>query len=294
MIIIDISGVAVAAAAIAFKLDGASGNADLDKSNIRHITLNSIREVNRKFRNKYGEMVIAFDNKDSKYWRKTIFPGYKAGRNKKKDDDDLPWDLMYEVLNELEDDLPNVFSYNTICVLTAEADDSIGVLTKYKSEDMSPEDVLIVSNDGDMKQLQKYPNVKQWSTRQNKFITESDPAFWLKEKKIRGDRKDGIPNIYSKVMHFVETPEIRQKSVTKIFLNEVLHKPMEPILSKQEFGRYKQNEILIDFEYIPNKLRETIINNYNEHNHFNNQSEVFKYLSKHGMHGLIDVIADFK
>ena len=294
MIIVDLSGVAVAAAAIAFKLDGKSGDAELDKSNIRHITLNSIREVNRKFSGKFGEMVIAFDNKDSMYWRKNIFPGYKHGRNKKKADDDLPWELMYEVLNELETEFYDVFSYNTLCIKTAEADDIIGVLAKHKSEDMSPEPVLVVSNDGDMKQLQKYPNIKQWSTRQNKFIVESDPAFWLKEKKIRGDRKDGIPNIYSKVMHFVKTPEIRQKPVTKVFLNEVLHKPMKGILSEQEYGRYKQNEILIDFDYIPKELRKEIIDKYNDHKHFNNQSEVFAYLSKHGMHGLIDVIADFK
>lgn len=292
MIIVDFSGIAVAGAAVAFKLEGKSGNDELDKDNIRHIILNSIREISKQNKRKYGEMVIAFDN--DIYWRREIFPAYKAARkDRKKENDSVPWELMYEVMKELDIDLQETFGYNVINVRGAEADDVIGVMVKEKSEGMSPEPIMIISNDGDMKQLQKYPNVKQYSTMQSKYVIEKDPAFWLKEKCIRGDRKDGIPNIFSKVSHFVKTPEIRQKSVTKVFLADIMNKPVEKKLSEQELGRYKQNEILMSFEKIPNKVSKLILDKYNTNDTFNNQSEIYNYLTKHGMLMLVDCISDF-
>lgn len=293
MIIVDISGIAVASAAIAFKMEGSSGDDELDKAHIRHLTINTIRDINKRYRNKYGEVVIAFDS-DS-YWRRDIFPNYKAKRKeKRKENDSVPWELMYQVLSELREDFYTVFGYNVIYIDKAEADDIIGVLVKEKSEDMSSEKIMIVSNDGDFKQLQKYPNVKQYSTMQSKMVIEADPAYWLKTKKIKGDKKDGIPNIFSKLDHFVKTPELRQKPVTKKFLSEVIHVPVDSKLSKQELGRYKQNEILIDFEYIPKKLRSKIIDKYNSNETFNNQSKVFDYLCRHSMKLLVDCVADFK
>ena len=292
MIIVDFSGIAVAGASIAFKMDGSSGNVELDKGNIRHIILNSVRQISKKYKKKYGEMVIAIDNKN--YWRRNVFPAYKASRKeKKKANDKVPWELMYEVIDDLSLSLHDVFGYNVIDVAGAEADDVIGVMVKYKSEQVSPEPIMIVSNDGDMKQLHKYPNVKQYSTMQSKMIIERDPAYWLKIKKIKGDRKDGIPNIFSKINHFVKTPEIRQKSVTKGFLSEIMNRPVETKLSKQELGRYKQNEILIDFDFVPKKLRETIITKYNSTETFNKQSLIFEFLTENGMIGLVDVIPDF-
>lgn len=293
MIIVDISATGVAAAAIALKLEGTSGDDELDKSHIRHILLNSIRDINKKYRDKYGELVIAFD--DREYWRRDVFPEYKAVRKeKRKENKSVPWELLFQVMDELKVDLYEVFGYNVINVPKAEADDIIGSLCKYKSEQLSPEPIMIVSPDGDMKQLQKYPNIKQYSTMQSKLVIEKDPAYWLKEKCIRGDKKDGIPNIFSKLAHFVKTPEIRQKAVTKVFLSEIMNRPVETKLSEQELGRYKQNEILISFEKIPAKLRSKIIDKYNTYEPSNNQSRVFTYLGKHGMNLMVDCISDFK
>jgi len=292
MIIVDFSGIAVASAAIAFKMDGSSGDDELDKGNIRHLALNSIRELNRKYRKKYGEMVIAIDNKN--YWRRNVFPAYKAARKeKKKANDSVPWELMYEVIDDMSLSLHDVFGYNVIDITGAEADDVIGVMVKYKSEQVSPEPIMIVSNDGDMKQLHKYPNVKQYSTMQSKMIIERDPAYWLKEKCIRGDRKDGIPNIFSKINHFIKTPEIRQKSVTQGFLSEIMNRPVASKLSQQELGRYKQNEILMSFEKIPDNIRNLIIDKYDNTETFTKQSLIFDYLTENGMIGLVDCIPDF-
>ena len=47
---------------------------------LRHMILNSLRGYKQKFGKQYGEMVIACDN--MKYWRRDVFPLYKAGRKK--------------------------------------------------------------------------------------------------------------------------------------------------------------------------------------------------------------------
>lgn len=200
---------------------------------------------------------------------------------------------MYEVINELKVDLHEVFGYIVIDIEGAEADDAIGTLVKYLSEQVSPEPIMIVSNDGDMKQLHKFPNVKQYATMQSKMIKESDPAYWLKEKCLRGDRKDGIPNIYSKLKHFVDTPEIRQKSITKKFLSEIMNRPVETKLSENELGRYKQNEILISFEKIPKKLQLSIIDNYENTETFIDQTKMFNYFMENKMVGFLDCVPDF-
>ena len=47
---------------------------------VRHMILNSLRLYKQKFGGVYGNMVIACD--DKQYWRKDLFPYYKAGRKK--------------------------------------------------------------------------------------------------------------------------------------------------------------------------------------------------------------------
>ena len=51
---------------------------ELSEDLVRHMVLNSLRGHNRKFRDKYGEMVLAADS--GNVWRKQIFPNYKANR----------------------------------------------------------------------------------------------------------------------------------------------------------------------------------------------------------------------
>ena len=294
MIIIDISGIAVACASNSVKLDEHSDD-ELKKVLIRHLILNSIREVNVKFRKKYGDMIIAMDCRKKDYWRKKVFPEYKANRAEaRKKNNKIPWKLMDEVLGELRYDLKDVFGYNVLYIKGAEADDVIGTLVKERSEQSSPEDVVIVSNDGDMKQMQKYPKVKQFSTRSQKFVIEKDTVFWLKEKCTRGDKKDGIPNIHSKVDHFVKCPGVRQKAVTKGFLGELMNVPVETVLTKEQFGRYKQNEMLIDFEMIPQYVKTPILEEYNAWEPSSNQGRIFDYLSENRLVDLFEYIADFK
>ena len=51
---------------------------DVNEDLVRHMILNSIRMYRNKFTKEYGELIIACDDKN--YWRKDIFPYYKAHR----------------------------------------------------------------------------------------------------------------------------------------------------------------------------------------------------------------------
>jgi 5'-3' exonuclease len=78
-----------------------------------------------------------------------------------------------------------------------EADDVIAVLAKNYHES---ERVLIVSNDKDFQQLQRYPNVEQYSLMKKQFLVCDNPEKFLMEHIIKGDSSDGIPNVLSDAM----------------------------------------------------------------------------------------------
>ena len=71
MIIVDYSGIALASIII---------NKTFDEQLIRHMILNSLRMYRTRYKEEYGELVLAVDASNN--WRKTAFPQYKASRKK--------------------------------------------------------------------------------------------------------------------------------------------------------------------------------------------------------------------
>ena len=160
MIIIDFSGIAVAAAF------SQKQPADLDQGLIRHMILNSLRMHNAKNRGAYGEMVIACD---SSSLRREVFLEYKASRKKNREASSVDWNKFFTMANTVRDEIEENFPYPVITVDRAEADDIIGTLVIDSQEFGCNEEILIVSGDKDFLQLQKFSNVKQYSPVQKKF-----------------------------------------------------------------------------------------------------------------------------
>ena len=133
----------------------------LEEDLIRHMVLNVLRTHIKKFKNEYGQVVLCCDNR--KYWRKEIFPHYKAGRKKAREKSDLDWHLIFDMLAKFKQELKENFPYKVIDVEGAEADDIIGTLTPLYA---SSQNILILSSDGDFHQLQKYSSVKQYNPAQ--------------------------------------------------------------------------------------------------------------------------------
>jgi hypothetical protein len=257
----------------------------LDEGLVRHMILNILRMHIRNFRKDYGDVILCCDNR--KYWRKEFFPFYKAGRKKTREKSDLDWHLIFDMLAKFKLELKENFPYRVIDVEGAEADDIIGTLVPIYAPH---EKILILSSDGDFLQLQTYgSNVKQYNPAQKKFVKSENPKEELKEKIIRGDKGDGIPNMFSPSDCFVR--DLRQKPITKGVLDKYLKEDVNNY-SETDKANYTRNATLIDLTLIPKDIKERIINTYNEVKPASRQ-KLLNYFIEKKLKNLMDVIEEF-
>lgn len=286
MILIDYSQVCLAAI-LTFSADLKKGDSEEVKDLIRHVALNSIKSYKKKYEKEYGQTIIACDGQG--YWRKGIFEHYKAGRKKARDASPLDWNFIFTCLNEIREDLRNYFPYRVIRVEGAEADDVIAVLTETTQEFGQYEPVMIVSSDGDFKQLQKYDNVKQYSPMLKKLVKCTNPAAYLLEHIAKaGD--DGIPNVLSPDDTFVTGT--RQKSMSSKRLEEFVKNGFMACKTDEERKNYTRNKALIDFSHIPENIKQDIIKHY-ETAPIGDKNSVMNYLIKNKCRLLLNEVEDF-
>lgn len=256
----------------------------LNKDLCRHLVLNSIRAIVHKFKNEYGQVIICCDNK--KYWRKEVFPFYKASRKKLREKSDMDWDLIFDVLGEVRADLKSTFPYKVVEVERAEADDVIGTLVPRLA---AHEPILIASSDGDFKQLHQYGNVKQYNPMLGVFIKSPNPQLELKEKILTGDSGDGIPSVLSNDNVFVEG--IRQKPLTAKKKTELLSLDFnDPNI--ECYRNISRNKLLIDLTMIPQDIKENIIAEY-EADQPGNKQLLMKYFIEKKLIRLLEYIDEF-
>jgi 5'-3' exonuclease len=263
-----------------------SSKKPVEEDLVRHMILNVIRTYVKKFKEKYGpEVIIACDNKN--YWRREIFPEYKASRKKTRDASGHDWTSIFEVLGKIKQELKDHSPYKVIDVDTCEADDIIAVLTMKNS---STQNVMILSSDKDFSQLQKYPNVDQYSPILKKHIKEHFPSVQLKQLIIRGDKGDGIPNILSKDDVFVTGG--RQKPITEAKIINWLNQEPKEFCNEEMLRNYSRNEMLIDLSKIPENLINQILEKYDVAKG-KSKNEFMNYMIKNKLKNLLEVIDEF-
>jgi len=281
MILIDLNQVLLAG----LMAQIANHKGKLEESLIRHMVLNIIRTHVKNFKAEYGEVVLCCDNR--KYWRKEFFPFYKANRKKNRDKSDLDWHLIFDILGKLKQELKDNFPYKVIDVEGAEADDIIGTLVPRHAPH---EKVLILSSDGDFLQLQMYgDNVKQYNPSQKKYVKSVDPLLELKEKIIRGDKGDGIPNIFSPSDCFVR--DLRQKPITQKVIEKYLAENYGDWEDENARNGFSRNQALIDLRNIPGDIKNKIINTYEETKPA--KGKLLNYFIEHKLKNLMEVIEEF-
>ena len=274
---------------------GGHTNTKLEPELLRHMCLNSLRRYNVKFGNEYGELVIATDSR--KNWRHDVFPYYKANRKKARTESELDWEMIFETFNMVTSELKEFFPFRVLNHPNAEADDIIGSLcNKFGTTEFEfgygGTKILIISGDKDFRQLQKYENVKQYDPVRDRWLNEKDPALYLKEHIIRGDKGDGIVNILSPENSMVL--DVRQKSIYAKKLNIWLtQEPEEFCDSPEMLRRYKMNEALIDLSLIPDNIQEEIIEEF-ESQDGKTAKNLLAYFMKHRLKTLTESIGEFK
>jgi hypothetical protein len=253
---------------------------------VRHMCINTIRSNVKQFKAKYPNVVLCCDNKH--YWRRDFFPFYKSQRKHDREASGLDWGMIFDTLNRIRDELKEFFPYKVIDSYGAEADDVIAVLTAR----LAPHgNVLILSSDKDFGQLQKYPNVTQYSPILKRFIKIDNPKMFIKEHIIKGDRGDGVPNFLSADNTFAAGE--RQKVINSKRLQEWLSQDAETFCTNDTMLRgFKRNQTLVDFDYIPNEIQQKIVEAFDNSKPATKQ-KMLDYFIKKNLKAMIESIGDF-
>ena len=288
MIIVDYSGIALASIII---------NKTFDEQLIRHMILNSLRMYRTRYKDEYGELVLAVDASNN--WRKTAFPQYKASRKKTQKESSFDWGEAFRILNKIREEIAENFPYTVVRVDGCEADDVIGTLVTRNPDpnrDYDPEKIMIVSSDRDFLQLQKYKFVRQYSPLLKKELSVDNPRVWLQTHIIKGDKGDGVPNILSDDNVFVEG--FRQTPITQKKIDNIIEdlEEGELLYAASWYRNYCRNKKLIDLSETPQELKREIINNFmadKPDTRWMRRGKVFPYLVENKCNELIKSAQEF-
>jgi len=267
-----------------------SNTKTVEEDLIRHMVLNSIRLYRQKFK-EYGDLVICCDDKD--YWRKKVFPYYKAHRKEDREKSDLDWSAIFKILNQIKREIKESFPYKVIQVEHAEADDLIAVLVQKFGTQLNSKDsekILILSGDKDFGQLQKYANVVQFSPVTKKWIKVSNPVQFLKEHIMKGDRGDGIPNFLSHDSCIVAKE--RQKPLASKKIQNWIDLEPEEFCTEDMLRNYRRNEQLVDLDFVPDNIRQQVLDQF-ENYEVPDRKGLLNYFIKNKLKLLTEHIGEF-
>ena len=280
MIVIDMNQIALANLMMNMKMNN---NKTIDENMVRHMILNSIRMYRKEHHNEYGEVVLTWDSKHS--WRRDYFPEYKASRRKGREESDLNWDDIFNTLNKIRNEIKENFPYKYLEVFGAEADDIIGFLC----EENRDEKIMIISGDKDFIQLQKFPNVKQWSPITKKDVNGFNPTTYLKEHILKGDTSDGVPNVLSPDNTFVDG--LRQRPLSRKKIQSWLLGGGSD-WNDEVKRNFQRNSTLIDLSRTPEELKNQIRLEYNNAPH-GDRSKLLNYFMQNKLKELTENIGEF-
>lgn len=284
MILLDYSAVAIANIMVGIKRDGEQ----LTKFFALHMILNSIRVANKKFSRDYGTMIICCDAKTN--WRNDVFDYYKWKRKNDRKKDDIDWDLVYECLDYTKEALDSGFPYNVITVDNSEADDIIGALAVYATE--NEENTVIVSNDKDFIQLHS-ESVCQFRPMEQAFVRHPEPRVFLKELVLRGDTDDGVPNIKSPDDIFTIKGK-RQKSMYAKEVDVWKYDEDNTFLTDETKDNYYRNKRLIDLTFTPKDVKVESVRQLIDNKQRTNKAKMTRFFIKHQLRYLHERISDFE
>lgn len=265
----------------------------IDIDMLRHMVLNAIRAYKQKFSAEYGELVIACDT--TNYWRRQLFPYYKASRRAQMDKSNLDWSGIFNALNQIRKEIKEFFPYRVIEVDQAEADDIIATLVnKYANN----EKIMILSGDKDFVQLQRFPNVSQYDPVRKRELSTLNPQQFLLEHIFKGDAGDGIPNVLSAANSFVN--KVRQKPITTKRLaawcgfNGMPSAEFAELCNNDPTIKYnyERNKTLIDLSFVPTDLSDQIISEYHGQGG-KDRSKLLNYFIDNKLRHLMENLSDF-
>jgi 5'-3' exonuclease len=197
---------------------------------------------------KWENVFIVKDCIRDTIWRNDHFENYKGSRDDKLET--FNKDIFKYTYSTFLPELKKKFNFNIINHDRLEADDVIALSKNYIRNLNSHSTIIIITNDNDYIQLlDNNTIIKNLQGKELRSRINVSPEMYLKIKVLFGDRSDNIPSIMKKVgiktaEKLAENDDNFQKFCQK-----------NPDALKQ----YNLNKLLIDFNGIPNDLRNDFI-----------------------------------
>ena len=272
---------------------------------IRHMLLNMLLSYKKKYGQKYGNIVLACDSRS--YWRRDHYWWYKGHRKHDREESQFDWKVIFDTIEDVKKELRENFRYIILDVPGAEADDIIGVLCKYLQDHETeqvglfndePQEVLIISSDGDFGQLQKYKNVSQFSPILKKMLkVPGRLEDFVMEHIVKGDTGDNIGNIFTSVQWSIDRANgVKPKKQTPVKaakLEEFFKNGRAACSSDLERENFDRNEELVSFDRIPQRIYDKVVGEYTNYVVTGSRTKVYNYLLKHKMKVLINDAGSF-
>ena len=123
-----------------------------------------------------------------------------------------------------------------------------------------------------------------------KYVTCSNPARYLHEHILRGDRGDGVPNFLSADDVFVTGRRQTPLATKKVDLWN--GKDPEQFCDERMLRNYKRNQQLIDLDFVPGEISKEVNNIFNNYK-LNERSKIFNYFVKNKMRNMMELIHEF-
>ena len=238
----------------------------------KYLMINSIFTAIKQFGP--TRVIMAFDAKHS--WRKDIYQNYKAQRKEARVKSKIDFELFYKALDSFIESFKIIFS-NFYCLRIdkCEADDIIAIISQMDDDYKK----VIISMDSDLIQLLRYKNVKIYSPIKKEFVSCLNPKIELELKILMGDKSDNIPGVKSKC--------------GKATALKIIDSGIDIFLQNEEFkSNYQRNKQLIDFEFIPQNIINTITEEYKSYEIKKiNQLQVWHWLLTNKMQKFADDIS---
>jgi 5'-3' exonuclease len=266
---------------------------EINEELLRNNILSSLLRYRRLFKKEYGELLISCDSKSSS-WRKDKFPYYKARRKKDKEKSEVDWDFIYNFMIKIKEEIKVNLPFTLIEINKTESDDIIAILNEYISSESLDTKNIIVSMDKDFFQLlNERTDIYSPVTNKiiNKMLFDADPLTKdLITHILNGDLTDGIPNVLSADDTFIIEGK-RQIPLTQKRIKTLMENAEE--LNKSFF---KRNQELIDFMFIPQYIKESIIDYYKKEKEIKKSFKSFKlmnYLIENRLNNMMENIQQF-
>ena len=228
---------------------------------------NDINNIVKKLKIDWNNLVFAKDCPRKYIWRNELYVNYKSTRDEMhKKQNFNGGEIFHYVYNTFIPELIKKHNIRLISCNNAEADDVVATITKYLMENTNS-NVTIIANDNDYLQLLndrvKLSNIKL----KYKEIENNHEELWTKI--LVGDISDNIQPCYIKRDIINDSKKYKnniikctKRNISKLVKNEEF---LTKILNDPDLIENRQhltNRQLIDFNFIPENIKDEIIKNF--------------------------------